>query len=213
MGKHIKFFFEQSWLLLVASVFFGICLAGLNAWWEPKIIANEIKKFNDLAGAMIADANDFSEAVPKDELSVNVKGKDIPTEVKKALDKEGNIIGWAFIAEGAGFQDKIKLVVVVDKQFKELRGFGVLSSNETPGFGDKIKTEDFYRNQFIGAPAEEFTLSKMGDDKKIDSEIVAVTGATVTSESVVKILNNFISQVKTRLEDEGLIPVKEKGLI
>ncbi len=205
MSKPIKFFFEQSWLLLVASVFFGICLAGLNAWWEPLIIANEIKKFNDLAGAMIADANDFSVAVPKDELSVNVKGKDIPTEVKKALDKEGNIIGWAFIAEGAGFQDKIKLVVVVDKQFKELRGFGVLSSNETPGFGDKIKTEDFYRNQFIGAPAEDFTLSKMGDDKKIDSEIVAVTGATVTSESVVKILNNFISQVKTQMKEKGFI--------
>ncbi len=205
MGKHIKFFFEQSWLLLAASVFFGICLAGLNAWWEPKIIANEIKKFNDLAGAMIADANDFSVAVPKDELSVKVKGKDIPTEVKKALDKEGNIIGWAFIAEGAGFQDKIKLVVVVDKQFKKLRGFGVLSSNETPGFGDKLKTEDFFRNQFIGAPAEEFTLSKTGNDKEIDSEIVAITGATVTSESVVKILNNFISQVKTRMKEKGFI--------
>ena len=206
MGKHIKFFFEQSWLLLVASVFFGICLAGLNAWWEPLIIANEIKKFNDLAGAMIADANDFQVAVKKEDLAIDIgKGKTVATEVKKALDGDGNIIGWAFIAEGAGFQDKIKLVVVVDKQFKELRGFGVLSSNETPGFGDKIQTEDFYRNQFIGAPCEEFTLSKMGDDKDIDSEIVAVTGATVTSESVVEILNNFMSQVKTRMNEKGLI--------
>ncbi len=200
MGKHIKFFFEQSWLLLVASVFFGICLAGLNAWWEPKIIANEIKKFNDLAGAMIADANDFTVAVEKEDLEIDIgKGKTVETEIKKAVDGDGNIVGWAFTAEGAGFQDKIKLVVVVDKQFEKLRGFGVLSSNETPGFGDKIKTEDFYGNQFVGAPAEEFTLSKMGDDKKIDSEIVAITGATVTSEAVVKILNNFISQVKARM--------------
>ncbi len=206
MGKHIKFFFEQSWLLLIASVFFGICLAGLNAWWEPLIIANEIKKFNDLAGAMIADANDFTVAVEKEDLEIDIgKGKTVETEVKKALDKEGNIIGWAFVCQGSGFADKIRLVVAVDKQFKELRGFGVLSSNETPGFGDKLKTEDFFRNQFIGAPAEEFTLCKVGDGKKIDSEIVAITGATVTSESVVKILNNFISQVKTRMKEKGLI--------
>ena len=206
MGKHIKFFLEQSWLLLVASVFFGICLAGLNAWWEPMIIANEIKKFNNLAGAMIADANDFAAAVEKEDLEIDIgKGKTVETEVKKALDKEGNIIGWAFVCQGSGFADKIRLVVVVDKQFKELRGFGVLGSNETPGFGDKLKTEDFFRNQFVGAPAEEFALSKTGDDKKIDSEIVAITGATVTSESVVKILNNFISQVKTRMKEKGLI--------
>ena len=206
MGKHIKFFFEQSWLLLVASVFFGICLAGLNAWWEPLIIANEIKKFNDLARAMISDANDFQVAVKKEDLAIDIgKGKTVATEVKKAIDVDGNIIGWAFIAEGAGFADKIKLVVVVDKQFKELRGFGVLSSNETPGFGDKLKTEDFFRNQFKRAPVEEFTLSKTGDDKKIDSEIVAITGATVTSDSVVRILNNFIGQVKTRMKEKGLI--------
>ena len=206
MGKHIKFFFEQSWLLLVASVFFGICLAGLNAWWEPKIIANEIKKFNDLAGAMIADANDFTVAVEKEDLEIDIgKGKTLETEIKKAVDGDGNIVGWAFVCQGSGFADKIRLVVVVDKQFEELRGFGVLSSNETPGFGDKLKTEDFFRNQFIGAPAEDFTLSKVGDDKKIDSEIVAITGATVTSESVVRILNNFIRQVKARMKEKGLI--------
>ncbi len=206
MGKHIKFFFEQSWLLLVASVFFGVCLAGLNAWWEPLIIANEIKKFNDLAGAMISDANDFQVAVKKEDLAIDIgKGKTVATEVKKAIDVDGNIVGWAFVCEGSGFADKIKLVVAVDKEFKELRGFGVLSSNETPGFGDKLKTEDFFRNQFRGAPAEEFRLSKVGDDKKIDSEIVAITGATVTSESVVDILNNFISQVKTRMKEKWLI--------
>jgi len=202
MGKHIRFFLEQSWLLLVASVFFGICLAGLNAWWQPKIIANEIKKFNDLAGAMLTEAEQFEPAAV---LTIDIgKGKTVDTEIKKAV-AAGDIVGWAFVCEGSGFADKIRLVVAVDRQFKKLHGFGVLSSNETPGFGDKIKTEDFFANQFIGAPAGEFTLSKTGDDKKIDSEIVAITGATVTSESVVKILNNFIGQVKTRMKEKGYI--------
>ena len=204
MGKQIKFFFEQSWLLLFSAVLFGLCLASLNAWWQPKIIANEIKKFNDLAGGMITDANDFSVAVAKDEFSVNVNGKDVPTEIKKARDKDGNIVGWAFIAEGAGFQDKIRLVVALDKEFDEMEGFGVLFSNETPGFGDKMK-EDKFRDQFVGAPAEDFTLLKTGDRGKIDCEIIAITGATVTSDAVVDILDNYIEQVRAQLKKKGLI--------
>jgi electron transport complex protein RnfG len=208
MGKQIKFFFEQSWLLLFSAVLFGLCLASLNAWWQPKIIANEIKKFNDLAGAMIADANDFSVAVAKDEFSVDVKGKDVPTEIKKARDKKGAVVGWAFIAEGAGFQDKIRLVVALDKEFDEMEGFGVLSSNETPGFGDKMK-KDKFRNQFVNAPTEDFTLSKTGDRGKIDCEIIAITGATVTSDAVVEILDNYIEQVRAELEKRKLIKKKE----
>ena len=132
------------------------------------------------------------------------KGKKKITEIKKGLDAEGNCVGWAFVCEGAGFADKIKLVLTVDEGFEKLGGFGVLFSNETPGFGDKIKN-DFYRSQFVGAPTTELRLSKIGDDKKIDDEIVAISGATVSSEAVVKILNNYVRQVKGQLQEKGLI--------
>jgi len=108
------------------------------------------------------------------------------------------------VCEGSGFADKIKLVLTVDAAFENLAGFGVLASNETPGFGDKIKN-DYLRNQFIDAPAVQLVLSKTGDDKKIDNEIVAITGATVSSEAVVKILNNYIGQIKTYMQVEGLL--------
>lgn len=113
-------------------------------------------------------------------------------------------VGWAFVCEGSGFADKIKLVLTVDAAFENLVGFGVLASNETPGFGDKIKN-NYFRTQFIKAPATKLVLSKTGDDKKIDSEIVAITGATVSSEAVVKILNNYIRQIKTYVQEEGLL--------
>ena len=74
----------------------------------------------------------------------------------------------------------------------------MLSSNETPGFGSRIE-EDYFGNQFKKAPAEKFELVKTGDDKKIDSEIVAISGATVSSEAVVKIFNAYIEQIKEQL--------------
>jgi electron transport complex protein RnfG len=203
MLKNIKYFMEQSWLLIVASFFFGLLLAVTNAAWRPRIVQNEIEKFNRIARELLTEAARFDIVAEGIEVDTG-KGKKIKTGIKKGVSNEGDCVGWAFVCEGSGFADKIKLVLTVDAAFENLAGFGVLASNETPGFGDKIKN-DFFRSQFIGAPAVQLELSKTGDDKKIDSEIVAITGATVSSEAVVKILNNYIKQVKTHLQAEGLL--------
>ena len=94
-------------------------------------------------------------------------------------------------------------MVAVDKGFGKFAGYAVLSSNETPGFGDKIK-RSYYRNQFKGAPVEELGLVKTGDDKKVDSEIVAISGATVSSQAVVDIINNVVVQIKNKMQERAV---------
>jgi len=201
--KNIKYFIEQSWLLIVASFIFGLLLAITNAAWQPRIIQNEIDKFNRLAGALLTEAATFETAAEDIEVE-SAKGKKITTDIKKGASADGECVGWAFICEGSGFADKIKLVLTVDAAFEKLAGFGVLASNETPGFGDKIKG-DYFRSQFAGAPATELILSKTGDDKEPDNEIIAISGATVSSEAVVKIVNNYIKQIKAQLQAKGLL--------
>lgn len=203
MLKNIKYFVEQSWLLIVASFFFGLLLAVTNAAWQPKIIQNEIDKFNRLAGALLKEAASFETTAEAVEVDIG-KGRKTKTDIKKGVSADGDCVGWAFVCEGSGFADKIKLVLTVDAAFEKLAGFGVLASNETPGFGDKIKN-DYFRSQFQGAPAAQLILSKIGDDKKIDGEIVAISGATVSSEAVVEILNNYIRQIRAHLQTEGLL--------
>jgi electron transport complex protein RnfG len=203
MLKNIKYFIGQSWLLIVVSFVFGLLLAVTNAAWQPKIVQNEIDKFNRLARELLTDAADFKTVAEGVEVDIG-KGKKIKTDVKKGVSGDGDCVGWAFVCEGSGFADKIKLVLTVDATFEKLAGFGVLASNETPGFGDKIKN-DYFRSQFVGAPTVQLLISKTGDDKKIDNEIVAISGATVSSEAVVKILNNYIRQIKTHLQAKGLL--------
>lgn len=207
MLKQIKFFFQQSWLLITSAVVFGLLLAYVNAEWQPRIIQNEIDKFNNLAKDLLTEAHEFTTPQGLEEVSLkNAKGKITKTPIKQAMDSDGNSIGWAFVCKGSGFADKIKLVVALDANCEKLAGFGVLSSNETPGFGDKIAIKKgFFQSQFMGAPAEELMLTKTGDDKKIDTEIVAITGATVSSEAVVKILNSNVRQIKSILKEKGLI--------
>jgi electron transport complex protein RnfG len=203
MLKHIRHFIEQSWLLIVCSFIFGLLLAAANAAWMPRIQQNKIDKLNRLMSGLLGEAEEFDLAVAQLEVSLP-KGKKAKSDIYKALSADGRCLGWAFVAEGSGFADKIELVVGVNKNFEKLAGFDVLSSNETPGFGDQIKL-DYYRNQFKNAPATKLELLKTGDAQKIDSEIVAITGATVSSQAVVDMLNNYIGQVKKQLSAKELI--------
>ncbi len=201
----ILFYLQESWLLMVAAIIFGALLASLNYAWQPKIKNNEIDKFNQLAGGLLTDAASFETVLKSVPIDIG-KGKTYNVVVKKALGKNDNLVGWAFICEGAGFADKIKLVVGIDAAFETMAGFGVLSSNETPGFGDKITIKDgFYQSQFKGAPVGELKISKIGDDAVIDSEIIAISGATVTSEAVVNTLNMFLLPIKEKMNEEGLL--------
>ena len=85
-----------------------------------------------------------------------------------------------------------------------IAGFDVLSSNETPGFGDQIKY-DYYRNQFKGAPAGELKLVTVGEPDEIDSQIVAISGATISREAVVEIVSNYVTRIKEQMLEKGIL--------
>jgi len=196
----ITHFIQQSWLLIVAAFFFGLLIAVTNAAWQPRIIQNEVDKLNNLMAGLITTAQKFEIAEKQIELK-GKKGKIIKTDIYKALGADDKTLGFAFVVSGSGFADKIKLVVAVNQNFENFFGFKVLASNETPGFGSKIK-EEFFGNQFKNAPAKKLILTKTGDDEQIDDQIVAISGATVSSEAVVKIINNFITQIKDKMQNK-----------
>jgi electron transport complex protein RnfG len=204
----IKHFFEQSWLLIVASFAFGLLIAVAEASLDARIKQNEKDKLNNLMKSLIIDASDFQSAIEQ----VQIDGAPA-TDVYKAIGENGNDIGFAFVGVGGGFADKIKLVIAVDGRCEKFLGFKVLSSNETPGFGSKIAIDspdsdvDFV-DQFKGAPVGEVELIKTGKlevVRKIDSQIVAISGATVSSDAVVKIFNMYTEQIKDQLQQKGLI--------
>ncbi|MHC4114192.1 MAG: FMN-binding protein [Planctomycetota bacterium] len=199
----IKHFFEQSWLLIVTAFCFGLLIATTNAALSQRIKQNEKDKLYSLMGGLITDARNFVKAIEKAEIT-GAKGKVTKTDIYKALDDSNNCAGFAFVAVGPGFADKIKLVIAVDETFEKFFGFKVLSSNETPGFGSKI-TEDYFGSQFKNAPATNLELTKTGNTDVIDARIVAISGATVSSEAVVKIFNAYILKIKEQLKGKELI--------
>ena len=204
MGNHLRLFIRESWLLIVSSFLFGLLLAVTDAAWSPQIRQNELNKFNKLAAGLFGKEGTTFESVPDIAIDKG-KGQTILVDVRKAV-QDGRCIGWAFVAEGNGFAGPIRLVVATDAGFEKILGFGVLACSETPGFGDKIKIKDgFCQKQYQGAPVAPFALTKAGDPAAIDSTIVAITGATVTSEAVVTIFNRFAVAIQSQLKAKGLL--------
>ncbi len=199
----LKYFLQQSWLLLASSFFFGLLIAMTNAALSDRIERNKAAKLNDLTKTLLPGAEIFQpvEADIQVELPDGAKEKAKIFEVFSGAKER---LGWSFNAHGTGFAGPIELVLTVDRDFQKIMGFDVLASSETPGFGDQIKS-DYYRKQYAGAPAEQLTLAKSGDPTFVDAQIVAITGATVSSQAIIDIVNTFLTQIKSQMQEKGLI--------
>jgi len=199
----LKFFMKESWLLLACSFFFGLLIAMTNAALSGRIEQNMAAKLNDLTKTLLPGAEVF-QPVEADIQVTLPDGSKEKARIFEVLSGDKQRIGWSFNAHGSGFAGPVELVIAVDKDFQKIMGFDVLASSETPGFGDQIKS-DFYRKQYTNAPAERLSLVKMGDPALADTRIVAITGATVSSQAVVNIVNTFLTQVKSQMQEKGLI--------
>lgn len=121
-------------------------------------------------------------------------------DVYKIYDKNDKFLGYIFIAEGQGYQDKIKIVGGLSKDLDRMLGIEIIESKETPGLGAKINSDNF-KNQFhdleVSVPIE---YIKYGNRKP--NQIQAITSATISSAAVVKILNKKIQEIKEVLKSE-----------
>ncbi len=117
------------------------------------------------------------------------------------------LIGITFNIKGGGFQDIISLMVGVTPDFKQITGLSVLDQKETPGLGTKIAVdpsrkgeETWFTEQFKGkSPFPEMYYVK-NKQAGTENEIEAISGATISSQAVVTILNTHIPAAKTAYE-------------
>lgn len=204
MLDNLKIFIRESWLLVASAVVCGLLLAATNAALGPRIEMNKTLKLTSLAAGLLPEAKSFA-PLPE---PIEVQGLDgkIESAVVFKATADDKVVGWAFKATGSGFADRIDLVVAVDASFSKLTGYDVVASSETPGFGDQIK-DNYFRGQFTGAPADTFSLvgTGAGNPADIDSTIVAISGATISSTAVVQAMNHYLPQFKEQLQQKGLI--------
>jgi electron transport complex protein RnfG len=113
------------------------------------------------------------------------------------LDANGRATGVAVKAAAAGFQDVITLIYGFEPTTGRLLGMKVLESKETPGLGDKIEKDLAFVAQFEQATPP---LAAVKRGTGASGEIDAITGATISSRAVVRIINGSLNRVRAPIE-------------
>ena len=115
-------------------------------------------------------------------------------KIYRGYDSTGTPTGYAIATVGNGFQDEISLIFGYDPKLKRLLAMKILGHKDTPGLGDKIEKDTAYTSQF-GRAKTPLVPVKRGNAKLNDStNVQTITGATISSKAVIKIINTAISR-------------------
>lgn len=120
-------------------------------------------------------------------------------QVYRGFAEDGDLMGYAMAAGEPGFQDIVRIIFGFDPSESRLMGMKVLESKETPGLGDKIEKDQEFVSQFDGAlvPIEGV---KSGAGEGGAHEIDMITGATISSRTVIRIINNTLDRLGPMFE-------------
>jgi len=187
--------FRLVFTLAFAAFCSGFVLAGVYQVTKPMIDANKAEALRLGVFTVVPGSSRIQKFALRDGELVPVADGEIVTEptVHAAYDESGGFLGWAIASGGPGFQDTIGVLYGYDPVRRQVTGMHILESRETPGLGDKIfKDEDFVGNFAALAIEPEIVVVKDGRDA--DNEVDAITGATISSKAVVRIINEANAQ-------------------
>ena len=175
MGKDM---FKLGLNLLIISAVAALLLALTNS-----VTASTIAQRNEQANAearklVLESAQDFEDV--KDVKTDNSKGVKV-SEIYEAKDASGNTVGYTLKVLPSGYGGTIELMVGIDSAKGQVSGINVVSNSETAGLGAK-STDPEFSDQYKGKPLEELSVLKNGTPG--DTEIKAISGATITSTAV-----------------------------
>jgi len=186
--------------LAFAGFISGLAIISVYEATLPTITENKARElrvavFKVLPGVQRMETLQFADG----KLSVRTtEGADDDT-VYAGYDRNDALVGYAVAGEGPGFQDTIKVLYGYLPEQRKVVGMEILDSRETPGLGDKIfKDLEFVANFDDLSVDPEIKAVKKGS-KSAANEVDAITGATISSKAVVRIINEARSRWDGRL--------------
>ncbi len=174
----------------LAGLVSGLAIVGVYTVTKPRIERNKAEALQRAVFEVVPGAADMSEVSEWGEGET----------VYAAVDAQGELLGYAVPAAGAGFQDTIELLYGLDPTAEHTLGMRVLESRETPGLGDKIIKDESFVGQFDHLPVKQELVTVKGG-ATAEHEVDAITGATISSKAVVNIINQANSTWQERLRE------------
>ncbi|MCF6461152.1 FMN-binding protein [Clostridium sp. Cult3] len=187
--------------MVIITAFFTFILAFLNYKTTDVIAYNQE---TDLRRTILyvfdIDSPSDDPKVIEDIFNQYIQEEEFEGQTIYVVREGGEITGYAFPIGGTGLWGTVDGYAAISSDYNKLLGLDFVSHSETPGLGGRISEEPF-KQQFRGldltdAKDGEYVVYRPAPDGNID----AIAGATLTSKSVSRFLNedidNFIKLKK-----------------
>lgn len=188
-------------LILFAITLVAGILLGLVYQVTKDPIAYQEKLAQDKANqsvfASAATFEDVAVDIGKAESSLaDYSGVSIES-VKKALDGAGSVLGYVIQVKSKGYGDFIEYTVGITNE-GSINGISIIKIAETPGLG--MNAEKVIAPQFVDKAATLFSVVKSGQLSDANTQIEAISGATITSKAVTDGVDAAVSYFENALK-------------
>lgn len=203
----MKNMIKDAAVLLMITLFAGLILGLVYQITKDPIARAEEKAAKEAYAEVFPGDVEFEvleDAMPENDDFVmqwkeaGFEGVDI-VNVLEAKDDIGNLLGYVLTVtshEGYGGDITFTMGICNDGT---LNGISILSISETAGLG--MKAEAVLKPQFSGKKVPSFTYTKTGATS--DSQIDAISGATITTNAVTTAVNGGLYYFQSQLGGSG----------
>jgi len=197
-----------SWRLIttlaVAGALAGLLIVGVFQWAQPQILEHRALVLSDAIQSVLGGPDHYRTLFVSDGRLVAEPPAGVDTiqaeKVYLGYDEQDRPLGYAIVGAQPGFQDVIQLIFGYDAGADRVLGMQILESKETPGLGDKIFKDEAFVAAFVGVAAP-IRGVKEGAGHGGDDEVDMITGATISSRTVIDIINRRVEGLGAMLKD------------
>jgi electron transport complex protein RnfG len=199
-------------LLGAVSLICGVLIVGTNIATSARIRGNQETIMRNSVEELLPGVQKqiIYGVQPSGELKILPDLEPAGQRLFAGYDGSGKLIGIVIESSARGYADLINAMYAYSPEKQAITGFKVVDMRETPGLGDRVRSDPDFLNNFQdldativdGKPAHPVKVVKHGS-KKNAWEIDAISGATISSRAVGKLIGTSVQDV---------IPVVRKNL-
>lgn len=197
LSKKVKQRIFTVFFMFAVSVFFIGIISAVYLATKKTVIRNEslfIKRsVLYTAGITPPEAPSEIEAVFSAKVTEFKDGKGKAVYYTVSGDDGGKV--FVMVANGRGLWGEIAGHIGLDNTLTKITGIDFTLQSETPGLGARI-AEDWFREQFRGMTGPVKRVAEGTKDNRSD-EFDAITGATITTVAVEKMVNGTLEKAQT----------------
>ncbi|MCB5248978.1 MAG: FMN-binding protein [Candidatus Cloacimonadales bacterium] len=209
-----SFIFPIIFMLILVLIFTGI-ISVMYRLSEARIEAYKTETYERrILGTLAQKIAETEQSSPEDIIAAypesfhtyvrEIKDDSFERKVYKAVVSDSTV-AYCFEIGGKGLWGTMQALVSTSTDFRTILSFAIVDQKETPGLGARIE-EDWFLNQFSNrlfvvnpkstedvTQSYEFIAETQSPEN--DRQLRRVTGATITSDSVIKMLRDEFNYI------------------